>query len=432
MVSDPLPPAQAAVEQELLVSLGKAMTVSGESIDEIGYRLEAIAEARGVTGLSILVLPSALMIQTAHGADTRVKLETFDSKQARLDQVSDLYGVINRVDDPGVDAAEAISDLERIMKSKPSFGPVVRTLGLGVLTVGFSLLLQPTPGGALMAFLLGIFVGLLRLVHLRRLEAVFPVLCTFAVAAIVFEVSKHITTDNPVRNILPALVTMLPGAVLTTGMRNLSAREFVSGASLLVYGIVTLMLLGFGIAAAATMVGVPKTHLVDTPVYRLGPWAPWVALVLIALGTHFHDCAPRKAMPWIMLTLVAAYTAQIFGALAFSPVLSPFFGAFVTAPIALWIERLKSGPPSLVTFLPAFWLLIPGAAGLIGVTEMIGIDSSLGAPDLVAALGAIVAISLGVLMGTAAFRAGREGLHEAVKTLPPELQPRRLVRRVRR
>lgn len=104
----------------------------------------------------------------------------------------------------------------------------------------------------------------------------------------------------------------------------------------------------------------------------------------------------------------------------------------MTAPIALWIERLKSGPPSLVTFLPAFWLLIPGAAGLIGVTEMIGIDSSLGAPDLVAALGAIVAISLGVLMGTAAFRAGREGLHEAVKTLPPELQPRRLVRRVRR
>lgn len=35
-------------------------------------------------------------------------------------------------------------------------------------------------------------------------------------------------------------------------------------------------------------------------------------------------------------------------------------------------------------------------------------------------------------MGTAAFRAGREGLHEAVKTLPPELQPKRLVRRVNR
>lgn len=48
-----------------------------------------------------------------------------------------------------------------------------------------------------------------------------------------------------------------------------------------------------------------------------------MALVLIALGTHFHDCAPRKAMPWIMLTLVAVYTAQIFGALAFSALL-PF------------------------------------------------------------------------------------------------------------
>jgi hypothetical protein len=30
-------------------------------------------------------------------------------------------------------------------------------------------------------------------------------------------------------------------------------------------------------------------------------------------------------------------------------------------PVVLWVERLPGGPPKLVTFLPAFWLLVPGA-----------------------------------------------------------------------
>ena len=35
-------------------------------------------------------------------------------------------------------------------------------------------------------------------------------------------------------------------------------------------------------------------------------------------------------------------------------------------PVALAVARLPGGPPSQVTFLPAFWLLVPGAIGLIG------------------------------------------------------------------
>jgi len=44
----------------------------------------------------------------------------------------------------------------------------------------------------------------------------------------------------------------------------------------------------------------------------------------------------------------------------------------VVLPIALAIARLPGGPPSPVTFLPASWVLVPGALGLIGVTEVVG------------------------------------------------------------
>jgi hypothetical protein len=47
-------------------------------------------------------------------------------------------------------------------------------------------------------------------------------------------------------------------------------------------------------------------------------------------------------------------------------------------PVAYLVERRPSAPPALVSFLPAFWLLVPGALGLIGVTEYISRDVTAG------------------------------------------------------
>lgn len=79
-------------------------------------------------------------------------------------------------------------------------------------------------------------------------------------------------------------------------------------------------------------------------------------------------------------------------------------------PVVLSVERLPSGPPKLVTFLPAFWLLVPGAAGLIGVTQIVGAGLDVTARGLSDLLITIISISLGVLIGAAAHRAANAGL----------------------
>ena len=56
----------------------------------------------------------------------------------------------------------------------------------------------------------------------------------------------------------------------------------------------------------------------------------------------------------------------------------------------------------LVTFLPAFWLLIPGALGLVGVAKYLGDERNDGAASLVTAGATMVGIALGVLLGLAA------------------------------
>jgi uncharacterized membrane protein YjjB (DUF3815 family) len=57
-----------------------------------------------------------------------------------------------------------------------------------------------------------------------------------------------------------------------------------------------------------------------------------------------------------------------------------------------------------VSFLPAFWLLVPGALGLVGVTEYLGQDPLAGVQDFLGAVGSMVAIGLGVLCGYPLYR----------------------------
>jgi uncharacterized membrane protein YjjB (DUF3815 family) len=56
----------------------------------------------------------------------------------------------------------------------------------------------------------------------------------------------------------------------------------------------------------------------------------------------------------------------------------------------------------LVSFLPAFWLLVPGALGLVGVTQILGAEHTSGLDSLVTAGATMIGIAFGVLLGLAA------------------------------
>ncbi len=66
------------------------------------------------------------------------------------------------------------------------------------------------------------------------------------------------------------------------------------------------------------------------------------------------------------------------------------------------------------TFLPAFRMLVPGALGLIGVTELVGNPATASVGALVKPVGSIVSIALGVLGGVSIYR----GLTTAPTSLP--------------
>jgi uncharacterized membrane protein YjjB (DUF3815 family) len=94
-----------------------------------------------------------------------------------------------------------------------------------------------------------------------------------------------------------------------------------------------------------------------------------------------------------------AWIGEQVGARFLGSHLGGLVGAALITLVAYVAEAVAAAPPSRVMFLPAFWLLVPGALAVIGVAELVGNELEVALLDLSATAFTIVAIALGVLIG---------------------------------
>jgi len=122
----------------------------------------------------------------------------------------------------------------------------------------------------------------------------------------------------------------------------------------------------------------------------------------VGIGNYLYLSAPGGSLGWLLLVLYAAWIGQYLGDQALGGYLSGFVGAIVMTPAPTsWTATFGTTRPGV---LPAFWLLVPGALGLIGVAEYLGQDPLAGVQDFLGAVGSMVAIGLGVLCGYPLYR----------------------------
>jgi uncharacterized membrane protein YjjP (DUF1212 family) len=407
VVDQPPDVAQSYELHAFVLEVGRALSLAGAAVSETQDRLTAIAAANGARDARIVVLPTALIVSMGRADWATVESIPMFGGASRLDQISTLYELVARAERADVEPAEGLRILEDIRAMRPRHGTASTLLGYALMTVGLCLILQPTRRDVATAALLGVLVGCIVLFARGRptLTLLVPIVSAALVSAITFEAVKRGAADPGLRTLIAPLVTFLPGAVLTTATLELASGEVVGGASRLVFGGVQMLLLAFGIVAGADIVGLPnEAAFSDTPSNLLGWWAPWLGVVIFGLAAGLYFSAPPGALRWLMVVVLAAWTGQVIGGALVGGGVSGFFGALVMTPVALGIARLPSGPPSQVTFLPAFWLLVPGALGLIGMAEIVGNPAKADLSSLVEPIQAIVSIALGVLCGASLFR----------------------------
>lgn len=418
------PPHESRDLHAFVLGLGRALSQSGAAVSETEERLLRIAAAAGARDARIVVLPTAIMIAFGQARWTAIEAIRQTDGTLRLDQISALYDLVSDAERGKIEPGDGLDRLDAIRTMVPRYPKIVAVLGYAVMTAGLCLLLQPTWADVGIATALGAAVG--ALIELTRgqprLIVLVPVLAATAVSAASFELVKRGIADPGLRTLIAPLVLFLPGAVLTTATQELTAGEMVAGSSRLVYGMLQLLLLAFGIVAGVELSGLPTSEaLTDDRSDLLGWWAPWLGVLVFGVAVSVHLSAPRGSLRYLIIVLFSAWIGQLLGKEFVGAGVSAFFGALAMTPIALALARLPGGPPSQVTFLPAFWMLVPGALGLIGVTEVISDPAHASIDDLLGPLTSILSIALGVMVGLSLFH----GAVTAPRAIPSRLRFRR-------
>ena len=382
----------------MLGELGAALLAASQATSDVEETLDRLARQYDRADLRVFVLPTIVMVEDPRRASSQTSLFAADGTALRLDQVDALERLVRQASQSTPSPQDVVARLSAIRSAPPRFGPVLTVFGYALLTVGFGLVLNPTLTALPVYVLLGVVVGSIVLIGARvaTLSLILPVLTAFSVTLLISVLVRPLVHDDVLRLVAPSLVSFLPGLTLTIAAVELTSGQMMAGASRLVSGIARLGLLAFGVYAGISLAGEPPPP--TTAPVQLGAWAPWAGIVLVALGYYLYSAAPRRSLLWILYALVVAYSAQLLGDALVGAEMSGLVGALIVIPAVMLAGRLAASPSTAVMLTCAYWLLVPGAMGFIGLSE--AASGTSGATDtILRTFGSLTAIAIGMLLG---------------------------------
>ena len=381
----------------MLCEVGVMLIRAGEISDEIQLKLRDIGARYGLAVRSFVV-PTGLFVRVGGHQIEAMDFLGVQNPILTLDQIRALYTLVEHLRATADPVVDVHGELARIDAMPAAPHMLVEIPGYAVLTVGLGLLLAPGPAGLVGYLVLGVVVGVLRSVlrHVPSLAVVTPLVAAFAVTVISLRWSGPLLGVDPGVMLIPPLIAFLPGSVLTMGVMELATRGMVAGVARIAEGIAVLLSLSVGILLGTSVV---VAHRPAHPAHVWGAWAPWIGVGLLGVGFAVGNRAPVRTLHWLLGALLIIWAVQV----AATGVLTPAFGALaagVALPIVARIVARRADIPAQVTFLPAFWMIVPGAAGLAAVSEVFTGPDRDATRALVTTATTTVAIALGILIGT--------------------------------
>ena len=258
----------------------------------------------------------------------------------------------------------------------------------------------------LVAALMGAVAVLLR--RIRPAAAIVPFVIALLSTVLVSESASMLGyTTVPLFAVCAPIAILVPGAMITNALLELTSADVVTGASRLVYGVVQLGFMAAGVAAGSAWIGLEIDQdsaflLADVAgIISADPaWASlpstvfsWIGVAAVAIGISLAFGAGYRLTAVSIAAMGVAY-ALLIG-------LAPFWGSTVATGataavlfvIARLVERSSFAIPATITFQPAFLLLVPGTVGLVAITSF-DID------PVAAALAIFASLCIGTKLGS--------------------------------
>lgn len=385
--------------RQLLAYVGASLIAGGATVTDAELEVRRLGAHIGHPDVQVSGFPTGITLSLASGEPACIERI---QGPLRLDQSLRVVEVRRDLMADRIDADAAVAELRGARSLPPLYGDTGLFVGLVLVSMGICLIMQPGLANVLLAGACSVIVSSLMLASRRHalLGALLPSLAAFGVSLVVLACARAGIIDGPLRTLICPIAVLLPGATLSTGVAELAVGAVVSGTSRVFNGIVQLLLFALGVVSAGLVLGIPTSELVNTRLDDLGWWSMPLGLLVILFGITFSEMLPFRMFGWTGLVLVCTFATQLAGQTwGHSLPVGAFCGAVVASFLSTAIEATRANIPRLITFLPGFWLLVPGTLGLMGITTL-GVGTGQ-ANAVMGVITVITSIALGLLVGSA-------------------------------
>lgn len=348
----------------VVAKLGEALDRSSYPVTVIKEILEDITDAYKYDIEAEIFANYLIALDRGNG---RVEVSSAGPSY-RFDQVDRTEALVRELRAGAIKLDDAATTLDNIANARPPLTIPVRVIGYVFMAMGFAMCFRMSPMATAAAMVIAIPVALIMLskIGTGRIGPLMPFLLTFLTALALAFWAKHTGTADPVRLAVIPVLTLVPGAAISTSLMELTEGDMTAGASRLIYALVVMLSMAFGLALAIEIAGVPAENLEDLTSNLAPSWVIWLSGPLFGLGAALYFCTPRKVWFW---TIFACFGTLMLSQLLDKGVASPYAGGIamgVNVLFAYFINvRVRSRPSMLMMYLPTFWLMVPGSMGFV-------------------------------------------------------------------
>jgi uncharacterized membrane protein YjjP (DUF1212 family) len=314
----------------ILGELGALLLEAGLSVTDVRTSLETVRDSSAIDGddLSFSVLPEMVIVtQTRTGAATVVSATTSDLSFRQAAQASQLVRHVQAGVTSLSDVPAQVAQIRGLVRSHAGLQWIV---GSALLSSGLAILFRCSWWAIVVTAVVGALVGVITTV-LNRIQgavAIVPFVATLTAATLVGALAHGAgLTQVPMFAVCAPIAIIVPGALITNALLELTARDIITGSARLLYGLIMLGFMTAGIAAGAALTGLridpnsaalvgeaAAANSVTGGWQALPPlWLSWVGVVILAtgIGLAFGSGARLTVLNVIVMTGTYALLATL-------------------------------------------------------------------------------------------------------------------------